>query len=177
MRPYSPREDSELLKKHIKAFAKGSVLDMGTGSGIIAKEAAKYADAVLAVDVDDDVINWCRKNIKEPKITLQESDLFNKVTGRFDLITFNAPYLPQDKNDIKDRRIYGGKYGYETIVRFLRDAVSYLNTGGVILLVFSSFSKPRKIKTALKELRYKYELIDKIHISFEDIFLYAVRRE
>ena len=97
MKPYSPREDSNLLKKHISKYAKGYVLDMGTGSGIIAEEAIKYSDRVLAVDVDNEVIQHCRKNIGNPKIEFRESDLFNKVTGRFDLITFNAPYLPQDK--------------------------------------------------------------------------------
>ncbi len=60
---YDPREDSFLLQKQIKNYAKGLVLDMGTGSGILAEEAAKYAEKVIAADVNPEVIEYCKKNI------------------------------------------------------------------------------------------------------------------
>ncbi len=44
---YEPREDSYLLKKHIPEYSRGIVLDIGTGSGILAKEASKTAETVF----------------------------------------------------------------------------------------------------------------------------------
>ena len=44
MEVYEPREDSLIVKVHIKDYAKGRVLDIGTGSGILAEEAKRYAD-------------------------------------------------------------------------------------------------------------------------------------
>ncbi|MBU1854097.1 MAG: methyltransferase domain-containing protein, partial [Nanoarchaeota archaeon] len=64
---YGPGEDSFLMMKQIKDYAKGLVLDMGTGSGIQAEEANKYADEVLAVDVNPEAINYCKKKYKKIK--------------------------------------------------------------------------------------------------------------
>tara|TARA_Y100000310_G_C20648970_1_gene798282 strand:- start:997 stop:1530 length:534 start_codon:yes stop_codon:yes gene_type:complete len=169
---YEPAEDSDLLGKHIKDYAHGRVLDMGTGSGILAQEAAAYADSVVAVDVDLDVITWCEQ-LKKTNIQFFQSDLFSNVSGKFDLIMFNAPYLPKDKG-IKDKALYGGKEGWETIGRFLKEAKKYLNEDGKTLLVFSSTSKPEKIKTIMVEEGYTFKLLDKVHISFEDILLYEL---
>lgn len=41
MNQYEPREDSKLLERYVRKYAKGSVLDIGTGSGIQAISAAK----------------------------------------------------------------------------------------------------------------------------------------
>ena len=54
---YEPAEDSFLLQKYVKKYAKGKVLDMGTGSGIQA-EAAKD---VLAVDVNPECVEYVKK--------------------------------------------------------------------------------------------------------------------
>ena len=50
---YGPREDSKLLEKYVSQYAKGSVLDIGTGSGIQALTAAKSGKvkSVLATDI------------------------------------------------------------------------------------------------------------------------------
>ena len=55
---YSPQEDSYMLLEQLKKYAKGKVLDMGTGSGIQALEAAKKenVESVLAVDINKKVI-------------------------------------------------------------------------------------------------------------------------
>jgi methylase of polypeptide subunit release factors len=50
---YEPHEDSFLLLRQIKKFAKGNCLDMGTGSGILADEASKYCDNIIGADIDE----------------------------------------------------------------------------------------------------------------------------
>ena len=102
---YQPREDSYLIQKHVRKYAEGRVLDMGTGSGILAKEAASSPNVreVVAVDINKKVIDKLNKEFSEEitkskqKIKLLKSDLFSKVDGTFNLIICNPPYLPQDK--------------------------------------------------------------------------------
>lgn len=171
---YEPREDSYLLLKHIKDFAKGRICDMGTGSGILGEEALKYGE-VVCVDLNPAALEVSKKRNKG-KATYVQSDLFANISGMFDLIIFNTPYLPQDPEDIKDIGIYGGKEGCEVIIRFLEEAKEKLNSTGVILMLFSSFSKPKIIDAKLDGFGFKYELLDKEHIRFEDLLLYKIWR-
>ncbi|MFH0978815.1 MAG: methyltransferase [Candidatus Woesearchaeota archaeon] len=110
---YEPQEDSFLLQKYVKKFAKGVVLDMGTGSGIQANAAASRAKKVIAVDKDKEVIKQLNKSNTNKKITYHESDLFScfkKVhCGRFDTIIFNPPYLPREGSE--DLALDGGRKG------------------------------------------------------------------
>lgn len=171
---YEPREDTFLLKKHIKDYAYGNVLEIGTGSGILTVEAAQY-DAVthvLAVDIQDAVIEYCKKTIKNPKITFLQGDLFSTIKKgeKFDLILFNPPYLPADKR-APDITLDGGKKGYEIIERFLNTANTYLKSGGKILLLFSSLSNKNKIDEIMKRNLFVAKEIDQQHISFETLYV------
>ena len=84
---YEPAEDSELLKKYVSKYSKDKhFLDMGAGSGIQGKAAAKAgAKSVLAVDIDSTVVNF----LKKEKVEVVKSDLFENMNGKFDLIAFN----------------------------------------------------------------------------------------
>lgn len=166
---YEPAEDSFLLRKHIAEYARGDVLDMGTGSGILAIEAKRYADNVLAADIDTDAL----ANAAEKGIDTIQSDLFANIHRRFDLIIFNPPYLPDDEG-IADPALYGGKEGYEVIERFLIQAKDHLKTIGRILLLFSSFSGKDKIDRLLDENHYRFRQIDHKHVFFEDLYVYII---
>jgi release factor glutamine methyltransferase len=174
---YPPKEDSLLLEKHVKRFAKGRVLDMGTGSGIQALAAAgrKAVKSVLAVDVNPAVVKHCRKNIKNRKIKCLQSDLFSNVKGEFDTIIFNPPYLPQELPE-RDVALEGGKKGYETIVRFLESANAFLATNGSILLLFSSLSNKNHIESTIKQTLFTFKELGRLHIFFEDLFVYKIEK-
>ncbi|MBC8494805.1 methyltransferase [archaeon] len=169
---YEAREDSFLLQKQIKNYAKGFILDMGTGSGIQAEEAAKFSDKVLAVDINEKAIKHCEKKL--PRIEFRQSNLFSNITENFDLIVFNPPYLPNEPR-APDIALDGGKEGYELIGAFLKQAKEHLNEDGTILLLFSSFSKKEKIINILKEENYKYKEIAREHIEFEDLYVYEIK--
>jgi len=175
---YIAREDSFLLLEQVRKHAKGRVLDMGTGSAIQALGAAdrKAVKEVLAVDVDRGVIAKLKKIIHNPKITLKHSDLFSDVKGKFDTIVFNPPYLPQDKG-IEDRALYGGRKGYEVIGKFFRQAGKHLADGGMILVVFSSFTGKDKVDDIIREAGFASKLLSSQRIFFEDLFVYLVRRK
>ena len=169
---YEPQEDSELLAKHVIELAKGKVLDMGTGSGFQARAAAlsPQVKSVLAVDVDPKAVSFARKEHSDPKITFRVSDLFAKVTGRFNTIIFNPPYLPSEQG-LKDRALVGGKRGYEIICAFLKQAGDFLEIDGQILMVYSSLSRPAKIKDCVASLLFNNEELEVHHQFFEDLFV------
>ena len=149
---YEPREDSTLLEKYVRQYAKGSVLDVGTGSGIQAITAVHNpkVKSVVALDIQKETIEYCKRNIINKKIKFFVSDLFeifkkkDKLRKKFDTIIFNPPYLPSELK-VKDLTIEGGKRGYEVIERFFNDVNDFLKVDGIILIVFSSLTKKEKV--------------------------------
>ena len=180
---YEPREDSYLLKEYVEKFSVGKVLEIGTGSGILALTAVEMAsvESVVAVDINPNSVKFVESSSKKlssevrKKFTVLRSDLFGSVTGKFDTIVFNPPYLPNDKR-LKDVALDGGKNGYETIVRFLESANEYLTQPGIILLLFSSFSKREKIDEAIIDNCFTYSLVAEKNIDFETLYVYRIEK-
>ncbi len=168
---YEPLEDSFLLSKYVKKYAKGKVLDMGTGSGIQAETALKNTKDVIAVDINQECVNFVRKK----KIKCIKSDLFELVEGKFDLIIFNPPYLPYDKREPEDSRLAttGGKKGYELLERFLKEAKPFLKKEGKILLVCSSLTG--NIEKIFKNLNYNFKKLETKKLPFfEELYVYLL---
>ena len=95
---YEPAEDSFLLAEQVKKYAKGKVLDLGTGSGILAETALINTKEVLATDINEEAV----KRLKQKGINARFSDLFSHITEKFNLIIFNPPYLPTERNEKPD---------------------------------------------------------------------------
>jgi len=171
---YEPREDSYLLAKYVEKFARGRVLDMGTGSGILAEVALNKTKEVLAVDINKEAVEY----VKKKGIKVKVSDLFSNINGKFDLIIFNPPYLPDEKLEDKESKLTttGGKYGYEILERFFNQAKNYLNKNGKILIVFSSLTNKNKIDKIIKRNNFKFRLIEREKIFFETLYCYLIFR-
>lgn len=179
---YEPKEDSTLLEHYVRQYAKGHVLDMGTGSGVQAITAAHSikVKSVLAVDIKKSAIDYCNKCIKNKKIKFLVSDLFNGIKNNervqnkiFGTMVFNPPYLPQELK-IKDLTLEGGKKGYEVIERFLNEASNFLKPDGIILIVFSSLTKKEKVDEFIRNNLLEFELLEKQHYFFEDLYAYKI---
>ncbi len=164
---YEPREDSYLLQKHVRTYANGKVLDIGTGSGIQALEAMEKTKDVLAVDIDRTAVSYARKQ----GVNSIQSDLFSNVKGKFDLIIFNPPYLPSDER-ADDLALTGGKYGYEILERFFSKAKFYLNNNGKILIVFSSITGD--IEWLAQQYGYSFKKLEEQSFFFEKIYVYML---
>src|SRR3989344_2870718 len=113
---YQPSDDSYLLESIVPKYAMGkSVLDMCTGSGILAKRAIESgAKSVTAVDINKSALD----SIKDARIKKIRSSLFQKVKGKFDLIICNPPYLAEDKYEDQESKLAttGGEDGDEFIL-------------------------------------------------------------
>ena len=174
---YEPQEESFMLREEVRKHARGRFLDMGTGSGILAQaaqECPKVTD-ILAVDLNPHAVRYVRKL----GINAIKSDLFKKVTGKFDTIVFNAPYLPEDMREKKDEHsmaVCGGKHGYEITERFFDQVSEHLASDGIILLLFSSLTNKQKVDSIIKERLFESkQLVDKRYF-FENVYIYLVRK-
>ena len=175
---YEPQEDSEflsgILKKVIKKYNPETFLDMGCGSCIQSRTAIKAGikkPDILAVDISEKAL----KQAEKLEIKAKKSNLFSKIKKqeKFDLIVFNPPYLPEDEHD-KGKDTTGGKHGYETIQRFLKNAKKHLTNKGKILLLFSSLTKPEKIKQILKKYKYKYKKLAEKNLFMEKLYIHLI---
>lgn len=175
---YEPQEDSYLLLEYVNKLAYGKVLDMGTGSGILAKGASfKHGvDEVVAVDIDEQAIEELnKKDVK--KIKAFQSDLFADIDEKFDVIVFNPPYLPMHEKD-EDDALDGGIKGFELIEMFLKEAKKHLVRGGFILMVFSNRTGKKEVDNVIKKEKYKHELLEKKSLAFfEELYVYKIKRK
>jgi len=166
------------MQKHVKKYAYGkTVLDMGTGAGILAEEALKYSDYVVAADINPKCVKHINDRFHDNNcIYAVQSDLFENVKGKFDLIIFNPPYLPEDKREDQESATAttGGKNGWEIIERFLKDAKGHLNKEGKILLLFSSLTNKDKVDELIKKNGFKFQQIDSQKLAFEELFVYLI---
>lgn len=149
----SPRmETEELIYKvleHIKKSKKDSfrILDLCTGSGIIAitlkKEIVEKYTEIVASDISEKALSIAIENANNnnANITFIKSDLFDNISGKFDLIISNPPYISyKDKITIKDSvlnydphlALFAEEDGIYFYRKIIENAVHYLSKDGVI---------------------------------------------
>ena len=146
---YEPAEDSFLFAENLNVHENETVLDMGTGCGILGVLAAKTAGVVVAVDVNPYAIRCARENAKLNKVQNKsyyvQGDLFTPLneSAKFDIILFNAPYLPSGADEADswiERAWTGGATGRQIIDRFIGKAQNHLKQRGRVLLMQSTLA-------------------------------------
>ncbi len=116
------------------------VLDVGTGTGVLAIAAASAgASLVVATDIDPAAVRCANDNVRshslQGMVIVLEGDLFAPLEGRrFDLIVCNPPYFRGVPGTPADRAFYAGKE-YEWLDRFAEGAAHYLEPDGRVLVV------------------------------------------
>lgn len=130
------------LARHLRRHplpAGATVLDMGTGSGLLAIVAAERAGRVVAVDVNPEAVRCARINALlnrvEARMTVYHGDLFAPVAGeRFDLILFNPPFFGGEPDGPFDQAWRSNSIAR----RFAGELPAYLAPEGAALVVLSS---------------------------------------
>jgi len=177
---YEPAEDTILAADNISFDEEDTVLDIGTGCGILAILAAHRAKKVVAVDVSPYAIRCARKNAEinkiAQKIDVRKGDLFQPVHKgeKFSLIIFNAPYLPSTPMEDRSwlgRSWSGGPAGRRLIDRFIAEVPQYLEKEGGILLVQSDLANVDETLRMFREAELEARIIAERKVSFETIVL------
>ncbi|MEM4366741.1 MAG: methyltransferase [Candidatus Anstonellales archaeon] len=165
---YPPKEDSFFMAEFARPF-KGRVLDVGTGTGIIAlaNALANQGNEVEGVDINPKAVKCARKNAllnQAGNAAFYESDMFSSVSGLYDHIFFNPPYLPTNEvsfiKDSEREALDGGNDGMVLVRRFMRECRAYLKQGGSAYVL-----SPRKEGDAVAELP----------LFFEKLFIIKIR--
>lgn len=146
---YEPAEDSFLFAEKLGVKGGESVLDLGTGSGILAVTAAQKAAHVFAVDLNPYAIRCAKDNAKlnhvMDRMDFLQGDLFSAFQAevQFDLVLFNAPYLPSEAGEEETwigKSWAGGANGRLVVDRFISEVSAYLKIGGRVLLMQSTLT-------------------------------------
>lgn len=177
-RVYKPAEDTFLLAENLDVREGDLILDMGTGCGIIAVLAARKARKVVAVDLNPHAVRCAELNAELNRVAgevdARLGDLFAPIDNneKFDVIVFNAPYLPSAPDERKTwigRAWAGGPDGRQLVDRFILEAPQYLKTGGKILLVQSSLTNIEKTLEKLWQKDFEAEVVAEKKVAFETI--------
>ena len=143
-----PRQDTEILVEEAmgKAGAGMKILDMCTGSGCILLSLLKLVPGLSGVgaDISPEALKVAEKNRERlsVKASFLEGNLFEKVTGRFDMIVSNPPYIPSAviptlMEEVREHEPIGALDGSGDGLAFYRRIVSdgweYLKDGGWLL--------------------------------------------
>lgn len=173
-----PRDETEILaRKAIDVINKNnlkSALDIGTGTGILACTIAKYTlSKSTALDVSDNALKIAEENIKNldlsEKVKTLKSNLFEKVSEKYDLIVSNPPYIPlSEKATIQkevtfdpDLALYTkDEKGLEFYEKISKNAKNYLNKNGYLLFEMG-LGQSEDIKQILEQEGYKNIQIEK----------------
>ena len=140
---YEPEKDSYLLQKVLQENILNkniSAIEIGIGSGIQLQTLKKLGvKEIQGVDLNSQAVEHCKKL----GFNVWQSDLFEKVREKYNLIIFNPPYLPEDKREDEESKVIttGGKEGSEIINEFLRQAKDHLKENGKIFLLISNLAK------------------------------------
>jgi release factor glutamine methyltransferase len=146
-----PRPETEELVELLKSEVrnpKSEILDVGTGSGVIALSLAKqFPEAeVYAVDISEDALTLARENANRlglpDRIKFWKSDLLGGLDERFHLIVANLPYISMQDRHLLSREVlhdpevalFAEEKGDELVRKLIEQAPSHLNPGGLLAL-------------------------------------------
>ena len=176
---YIPSDDTFLLAENLEIKEGMSVLEIGTGSGLVSMYASLLTDDVTATDINYNALELAEKNFKLNNIDtikLEFGDMFEPVKDKkFDVILFNTPYLPTDSDDIIDDDLNyafdGGLNGRKVIDRFINEVSNHLNDKGIVQMIQSSLSDNDRTLDMFDRNGFVAEIAESEKFFFEEIVL------
>ncbi|MDO8650525.1 MAG: peptide chain release factor N(5)-glutamine methyltransferase [Candidatus Berkelbacteria bacterium] len=189
-----PRPETEQLVERTVVLAKKylsdhpRILDIGTGSGVIAITLKKLLpnSTVEATDISLMALETARSNAKNNQVDIvfRNGSLFEPVKGKFDLIIANLPYVPaarwrflesQVRNFEPKDAIVSGRDGLKLIKQFCEGVGPHLNQQGVIALEIDDTHGTR-VQELLRKALPSYDCFTEKDLSGRVRFCFATAR-
>lgn len=164
-----PRQDTEILVEEAMRYLHDGmrILDLCTGSGCILLSLLHYSNDCegVGVDISQEALQVAVQNAEllGIKADFLKSDLYEKVTGKFDLLVSNPPYIeraiiPTLMEEVREYDPYialdGGEDGLDFYRRIIGGAQDYLKRGGQILMEIGS-GQAKAVSELLREAGFK----------------------
>ncbi len=164
-----PRQDTETLVEEVMRNLHDGmhILDMCTGSGCILLSLLRYSNDCVGVgcDLSEKALKVARENAHELSLEAEfiQSDLFENVCGKYEIIVSNPPYIPSGQistlmEEVKDHDPLLALDGREDGLYFYREIIKkagqYLHPGGMLFLEIGC-SQAEDVCRYMKEADYK----------------------
>ncbi len=164
-----PRQDTEILVEEAMRYLHDGmrILDLCTGSGCILLSLLHYSNDCegVGVDISQEALQVAAQNAELLGIRADflKSDLYEKVTGKFDLLVSNPPYIeraiiPTLMEEVREYDPYialdGGEDGLDFYRRIIGGAQDYLKRGGQILMEIGS-GQAKAVSELLRKAGFK----------------------
>ena len=175
---YPVREDTQLLLDAALAEAGPSdrVLELGTGSGHVARHLAGRVALVVATDVNP---HACRL-ASSPGVGIVRADLTAGIRGQFDLVLFNPPYLPtrpsERMEDWLEEALDGGLTGREVIARCIPGLGRVLAPNGRILVLVSGLTGIGEVIDLFRDAGFPATIFRRTVIEGEELVVLRAMR-
>ena len=159
-----------------------SVVEVGTGSGILALSAAKAgAASVLALDINPKAVETAQLNAERNglrQVTALESNLFSAVpaSAQFDVIISSPPSFSGEPRDAADRAWHAGP-GYRDIVPLFAQAAVRLKADGRMYLLLSSDTNIALFDSLIASAGFVSQRVATRSIWVEAFYLYELKLE
>jgi release factor glutamine methyltransferase len=162
---YQPAEDTLFFADNIRNEKGKAVLDIGTGSGFLARTLSSNFDLVVATDINLIALKKAHESV-ENCVCCNAADALNLD---FDLVVCNLPYLPSD--EISDPAVDGLREGVEIPMKLIRSATKVIRQTGKLLYLTSSLANHLELMKRTEQLGFSTKILAKKKLFFEELML------
>lgn len=157
-----------------------SLLELGSGSGLVSIVAAKAGADVVASDLSPKALENTRINANDNQVQIRllHSNLFDNIDKqRFDWIVINPPYYARKVNSEADLAWYCGE-NFEYFRKLFASLKDYTHASSEVIIVFTKGADVAAIEKIGKENNCQLQLIKENRVFFDEKdFLFRIRKQ
>lgn len=164
---------------HLAIPSGAHVVEIGTGTGVVALSAGHHARSVVAVDINPAAAQCARLNVLSNgmagKVEVYEGDMFAPLGGgRFDVILCNPPYFRgAARSDVDQAYMAGAEL--EWIARLGMEAHEHINPGGALACVFGDAADVPALVALIEAQGWSGEVVDRRNLVLEELSVWRFK--